>query len=131
MAVGRSLELLGRYEEAESVIAGISGSGLAAVTRQGMLCVLAARRADRSRVQHIDNALAGLALPYWKSAPSFWRAQAAAVLGDRDRAVALLHEALTRGGIPAGTLIHHNLSFETLRDYQPFQDLVRPRDVAN
>jgi tetratricopeptide (TPR) repeat protein/TolB-like protein len=131
VAMGRSLELLGRYEEAESVITGISGGGLAAVTRQGMLCVLAARRGDRSRVQQIDSALAGLALPYFKSAPSFWRAQAAAVLGDRDRAVALLREALTRGRIPAGTLIHHSLSFETLRDYQPFQDLVRPQDLDN
>ena len=131
VVVGRSLELLGRYEEAESVIAGISGAGLAAVTRQGMLGVLAARRGDRSRAQHIDSALAGQALPYFKSTPLFWRAQAAAVLGDRDRAVTLLNEALTRGRIPAGTLIHHDLSFESLRDYKPFQELVRPRDAAN
>ncbi len=131
IVMGRSLELLGKYEQAESVISGITGEGPAGVTRLGMLGVLAARRGDLRRAQSSDSALAALAPRYLKSAPMFWRAQVAAVLGDRDRAVTLLREALTRGRIPAGSLLHHNLSFTSLRGYGPFEDLVRPRDVAH
>lgn len=55
------------------------------------------------------------------------RAELAALLGDRDRAVALLKEALDQGG---GTMAgcNHNFDLESLHGYPPFEELIRPRD---
>jgi hypothetical protein len=129
MILARSLELLGRYGEAETVVQALPATGIYGVVRLGMLGVLAARRGDRARAKAIGDMLDSLSLPYFKGTPALWRAQAAAVLGDRARAVALLHESIAHGQIPAGSLFHHNPSFVGLRDYPPFRALLRPRDV--
>jgi hypothetical protein len=57
----------------------------------------------------------------------FARAQIAATLGDKAGAVALLHQACDHGCAPMED-IHIILEFDGLRDYQPFKDLLRPRD---
>ena len=57
------------------------------------------------------------------------RAVIAAALGEHERAMALLHEALASGvalgGWPAWQ--HANLELEPLWDYPPFQQLMRPK----
>jgi tetratricopeptide (TPR) repeat protein len=62
-----------------------------------------------------------------RASPRAWygRACIAALLGDQQRAVDLLREAITQG-FPYGLEIHNNPDLESLRNYRPFVELVRP-----
>jgi hypothetical protein len=67
--------------------------------------VLAARRGDRAAALAADSVLAAPSRPnldpnldpYADGRPTYWRARIAATLGDRERAVTLLREALQAG----------------------------------
>ncbi len=54
------------------------------------------------------------------------RARIAAVLEDRDDAMDLLRRAIDQGVYDAYGL-HRDIDFESLRDYPPFQELLRPK----
>ena len=56
-----------------------------------------------------------------------WRARIQALLGEREAAVALLREAIARG-YPHMHALHTDVDLEALRDYPPFQDLLRPKE---
>jgi DNA-binding SARP family transcriptional activator/TolB-like protein len=103
---------------------------------QGLLGVLAARRGRRLEAEAIDRRLAAITDPYAQGVPTYWRAAIATQLGQRDRAVELLGEAWAGGLVDAirasrkmitGPTLHSDLYFESLRDYPPFQELVRPK----
>jgi serine/threonine-protein kinase len=126
--LARSLELLGRYREADSLMQKLAAEDSSNVDYQGTLGVLAVRLGDRARAQRIDQALAALTWPYLTGYHTYYRAQIAAVLGDRDRAVGLLRDAIAQGaaGDPWDHL-HSEPAFGSLRDYPPFQELLRPK----
>jgi hypothetical protein len=54
------------------------------------------------------------------------RAQLEALLGQRERAVALLRDAFARG-LSMSTALHRQMDFESLRGFAPFDELMRPR----
>jgi predicted Zn-dependent protease len=56
---------------------------------------------------------------------AFERARIAALLGEQQRAVDLLRDAITEG-FPINLNIHDNPDFEALRVYGPFVELTRP-----
>jgi hypothetical protein len=57
---------------------------------------------------------------------SYWQACIAALLGEKERAMTLLHDAYTQGR--AFTIwLHRDMDLEPLRDYPPFQELLRPK----
>jgi tRNA A-37 threonylcarbamoyl transferase component Bud32 len=62
----------------------------------------------------------------WPAAPTVHRAGIAALLGDRDGAVALLRQVL---GVNFfyGSWLHNDVTFASLHDYPPFQELIRPK----
>ena len=103
----------------------------------GLLGVLAAQRGDRPEAARLDDALAGMKPRQNVHLPTFWRACIAARLGARDRAVALVEAALTQGlpyhSVSVGMYprgvesLHTEMSFESLRDFPPFQRLLRPK----
>jgi len=103
----------------------------------GLLGVLAAQRGDRSEASHLDSALAGMKPRPYVHLAAYWRACIAARLGARDRAVALLEAAraqglpyheVSLGMYPNGVeSLHTEVSFEPLRDYPPFRELLRPK----
>ena len=68
-----------------------------ALDRRGYLGVLAARRGDRAAAMAAERALAELREPYLLGRHTYWRARIAALLGDRERAVTLLRDALKEG----------------------------------
>jgi TolB-like protein len=121
--LARSLELLGRYGEAEAVTLTIPAAGRGAILREGMLGVLAARRGDRAATERADSVLARASLPAPTQPATVWRAQMAALLGDRSRAIALLRDAFAHGQLRTKSLFHHNPSFASLRGYPPFEEL--------
>jgi len=127
-SLARSLELVGRYEEADSLMQGLAAEDSSNVDYQGTLGVLAARRGEGARAQRTDQALAASSVPFLIGLNTYYRAQIAAVLGDRDRAVGLLRDAIAHGaaGDPWNRL-HSEPAFGSLHDYPPFQELLRPK----
>jgi hypothetical protein len=89
------------------------------------LGALAARRGDRADVARIDARLAhATSLP---GTAAYARARMAALLGDREKAVALLRLAFERR-LRGRMFIHADPDFESVRDYPPYQELMRVRD---
>ena len=64
--------------------------------------------------------------PYLFGRHTVWRARIQALLGERDAAVALLRDAFARG-YPHAHGLHIDLAFASLRDYPPFQELLKPK----
>ena len=56
-----------------------------------------------------------------------FRAEIAALLGDREGAIRLLRQALAAGYPSPGT-IHQTLAFESIRDEPEFRELLHPRE---
>jgi hypothetical protein len=73
--------------------------------------------------------------PHLFGQPTLWRARIAALLGNREGAVRFLREAISQGLIPLDLTqglgysmwLHRDIDFESLRDYSPFQELLRPK----
>jgi len=56
------------------------------------------------------------------------RARIAALLGDREEAVTLLRQAIEQGvNWGHGVWVHRDIDLESLHDYPPFQELLRPK----
>lgn len=91
--------------------------------------IAAAYLGDRERAMETDRWLAeqGDGWPdFDRGAPSRLRAEIAAALGDRERAVALLHRAY-RQGYGYFVVYHRTIAFEKLRNYLPYRLFVAPR----
>jgi serine/threonine-protein kinase len=103
----------------------LPGASADEVDCRGFVGVLAARRGDRAAALAADRALATLHGPYVHGRHTYWRARIAALLGERERALALLREALQEGQMyPA---LHGAADLAPLRDLPAFQELIRPK----
>ena len=91
----------------------------------GYLGCIAARTNDAARARSISAELERVRGRYFGAVASYGRARIAALLGDRQRAVDLLRDAITQG-LPYGVDLHNDPDFEQLWDYQPYVELVRP-----
>jgi tetratricopeptide (TPR) repeat protein len=91
------------------------------------LGVLAARRGDRAEAERMEHWLAEYGAPTPIDSPTMYRAFIAARLGDRDRAVELVRQALAQGR-PHDIYLHVDPDLEVLRGYRPFERLMRSRD---
>ena len=59
---------------------------------------------------------------------TFERARIAGALGDLEQAMALLQESFEYGASwVRWPLLHSDFDFESLHDYPPFQEFLRPR----
>ena len=70
--------------------------------------------------------LATVDIPYPRGGPTRRRARIAAVLGDRQEAVALLRRAY-REGARYGLSFLFDPEYDSLRDYEPFLEFMRPK----
>jgi DNA-binding SARP family transcriptional activator/tRNA A-37 threonylcarbamoyl transferase component Bud32/TolB-like protein len=114
------------WDEAREIVEGLAADFPDDVNHQGFLGTLAARRGDRDDALRISESLVGLADPYDFGREPYWQACIAAVLGDRERAMALLQDAYAQGR--AFTIwLHRDMDLENLHDYPPFQELLRPK----
>jgi tetratricopeptide (TPR) repeat protein len=102
-----------------------AAASLDALDGRGYLGVLAARRGDAAAARGADSALAAMRTPFLLGRHTYWRARIAALLGERERAVALLREALQQGR--TYVVVHTEADFAALRDIPAFQELVRPK----
>ena len=96
----------------------------------GALGRLAARHDDRKAALSISERLR--AVPHLAVIFNPWiatreRARIAALLGDRDEAVTLLQQAIEGSQWGFAISERADIDFESLRDYPPFQELLKPK----
>ena len=96
------------------------------ITCKGYLATLAARRGDREKALQISEELKNLDHPYLFGRHTQWRARIASLLGEKKEAFSLLRESLMQGRC-YGLALLRDMDFEPLRDYKPFQDLLKPK----
>jgi hypothetical protein len=85
--------------------------------------VLAARRGDRAPALAADSALAASRRPYLNGRHTYWRARIAALLGDREGAVALLRQAIQEGRMYPE--LHAQMDLAPLHGLPAFEELIR------
>jgi serine/threonine-protein kinase len=130
--LGASYYEAGRLDDARKVFLGLAAlradpADLDRLTEMvGYLGAIAARQGNRREALRIDGTLKAMAQPYLFGRHTLWRARIHALLGDRDQAVDLLRTTFWQA-IPQESTPHTDLAFETLRDYPPFAELVKPK----
>ena len=125
-ALAQTLRYAGQWEEARELYREFAEQSPAAYGNVGVLGVIAARLGEIEEARRIDDRLAAIDRPYVFGGPMLWRARIAASLGERERAVNLLRDAFGRG-TNYGIWLHRDPELASLRDYPPFQDLLRPK----
>jgi DNA-binding SARP family transcriptional activator/tetratricopeptide (TPR) repeat protein len=119
---------LGRnWEAARRLNAELTAEDTTDWSSQATLAMLAARRGDRSEAERIAGKLVSIHQPYLFGEVTIRRANIAALLGNREEAVALLRQALAEG-FPFVDQLHIDMDFEPLHGYAPFEALLRPQD---
>jgi tetratricopeptide (TPR) repeat protein len=102
------------------------GHVAADVAQLGYFGVIAARQGNREEALRIDRLLKGTSGPYLHGRHTFLRARIHALLGNREQAVNLLRTAFGQG-LPYFVSLHSDLAFDSLRDYAPFVELLKPK----
>jgi tetratricopeptide (TPR) repeat protein len=125
--LARMYYLAERWSESYTLFAKLATRDSDNVFYQHYLRVLAARRGDRREADRISKRLARLTRPFLFGEHTYARASIAALLGERETAVELLRDAINQGP-PIPYLVHGDMDLESLRDYAPFQELVRPKE---
>ena len=93
---------------------------------KGRLAALAARLGQREEALRISDELRDLDTPFLNGWNTMWRARITALLGEREEAVRLMKQALSEG-VGYEYLHRMEIDFESLRDYPPYQELMRPQ----
>jgi tetratricopeptide (TPR) repeat protein len=116
----------GRFDEAGKIYGSLASEHPENIDYHGRLGTLAARREDREGATKISEELAGLTRPFIRGRHKLWQARIAALLGEKEQAVALLKEAFSQGQA-YGVSVHRDIDLEPLWDYPPFKELLRPK----
>ena len=124
--LARTLYWLNRWDEAETLCEGLHSESPDDVDYHGTLGSIAARKGDRERALKISQETKDNKTPYLLGHPAYWRARISAVLGDKEGAVQLLQEAIKQG-LDYQNLYLYPQDFESLQDYPPFQQLMKPK----
>jgi len=125
--LGSALYLAGNYQEAHPIFEQLALAYPDKLDYTGYLGVIAVRRGDTVEAIKISEKLKQTDRPYLFGRNIYWRARIAALLGEPEKAVNLLNESFARGN-RFGAYIHTTIDFESLRDYEPFVELLKPKD---
>jgi tetratricopeptide (TPR) repeat protein len=112
----------GRWEAAHQGYEHLLAQDSASVKAHAALGALAVRRGDQAEAARMDEWLAHRTNP----SASYARARLAALRGDRDEAVRLVRQSLQHG-LRGVMFLHLDPDFESLRDYPPYRELIRPK----
>jgi DNA-binding SARP family transcriptional activator/TolB-like protein len=136
LGLATAYNLAGRWAEAEEVLRSYAAQrpdNLAEwpyispmLEVHGQLGTLAALQGNRAEAERISAMLEALERPYLFGEHTYWRARIAALLGERDEALALLRAAYAQGykwWLP----LHREPDLESLRDHPAFRELLRPK----
>ncbi len=121
-----ALNFAGRWDEANRIFESLAAADPENVDYQGYLGTIAARRGDREGAMRALEELGKLERPFLFGNHLWWQARIASLLGEKERAVGLLKEALSQG-FTYGVFLHRETDLEPLWDHPPFQELLRPK----
>lgn len=129
---GLCLYNAGQWQEARAVFSQLAGEHPDNILYQGMLGALFAQQGDTAGAQRISGALWRIKRPYLFGSHLYQCASIASLLGDKERAVSLLREAVAQGypfdNHGYAFRCHESIDFEPLHGYPPFEELIRPKD---
>jgi tetratricopeptide (TPR) repeat protein len=118
----------GNYDAARAEFADLRRLHPDSVGYLGYLGATAARRGDRNGALAIADSLERLQRPHLFGQVAYWQARIAAVLGERERAVTLLRDALAAGFL-FDVGFHTDVDLQRLYGYEPFDVILRPAGV--
>ncbi len=121
-----SLSGAGAHEEAYEITAELHRESPDSIRPLGMMGACAASLGRRNEALLISDRIANLGLDYLPSRAFYARAVISATLGEQRNAVDLLHDALS-SGLAYGSFLHRSVLSIMLRDYPPFQQLMKPK----
>jgi tetratricopeptide (TPR) repeat protein/tRNA A-37 threonylcarbamoyl transferase component Bud32 len=123
---GWALFHYGRIEEARTVFDSLVDSDAGNVDARGRRGFIAAMAGDSPQARTDAEWLATLDRPYMFGINTYWRGAIVGALGERDNAVSLLRQAFSEG---YSDRWRDAWCFQLtpLRDYPPFQELMRPK----
>jgi serine/threonine protein kinase/tetratricopeptide (TPR) repeat protein len=125
-ARARALYYAERWDEAFTLYRELAAENPEDVGFKSFLGILRARGGDQVEARRISRELEKTDQKYLFGRHTYNRACIHALLGERDVAVKLLQESFEQG-YPFGIHIHQDIDFEALRDYPPFQELLKPK----
>jgi predicted Zn-dependent protease len=123
------------WDEAQVVFASLAREHPDNINYKGRLGTLAARRGDRAAAERIAEELRRLETPHMYGMNTARSARIVALLGDKERAVTLLREAIAQGegsneepdSYGYGFIYRHAMDLESLHGYPPFEELIKPK----
>jgi tetratricopeptide (TPR) repeat protein len=124
--LGQVYYLMGKWQEAARIFSELARESAQDINYQGYLGALAVRQGDRAGAERIAESLRALDGRYRFGQHTYCRARIASLLGEKDEAVALLRDAFAQG-YRFSISVHRDPDFEPLRDYPPYQELLRPK----
>ena len=124
-SIARAHLWLGEVEQALSLLQELAEESPGSLDVNGRLGLALARAGRAGDAREVDARLAKWDDPYVRGSHLFWRAAIAAELGEKDRAVTLLRDAIAEG-VPYSAL-HEDEDLRALWDFPPFQELIEPR----
>jgi serine/threonine-protein kinase len=124
--LARALYTAEKWEEAQAVFEELAEGDPENIEYQGRIGLLAARKGERDKALEIFRELESIDRPYLFGKHTYMCARIVSLLGEKDQAVALLENAFTQG-LRYGPYLHREMDLEPLRNYKPFQELLKPK----
>jgi serine/threonine protein kinase/tetratricopeptide (TPR) repeat protein len=121
----RTFYVLGKWNEAKELFNGLHGDVPDNDNYLGYLGAIAVQSGDKEGALKISKQLEEDKRPYLFGSPTYWRARIAALLGDKEGAVNLLRQAIKLGY--SYSSLHLIEDFESLADYPPYIQLMKPK----
>ena len=125
LSYGWALYAARRWQEAKGIFEKIDKGPVDSFEWLINTGVVAARLGDREKALQVSDWLKSIKRPFFFGRPAYNRACIAAIQGNKEEAVALLREALSQGY--QYYYVHTDMDFESIRDYPPFIELIRPK----
>jgi predicted Zn-dependent protease len=121
----RTFYSLGKWGEAKTLFEGLNSQVPDNISYLGYLGVVAVQMGDKEGALKISKQFENDKRPYLFGVPAYWRARIAALHGDKEGAVNLLRQAIKQGY--AYSDIHPTHDFESLEDFPPYIQLMKPK----
>ena len=115
-----------RWNEAQAVFAELAENDPENIEYKGRMGLLAARRDEQDKALKISKELENINRPYSFGRPTYMCARMASLFGEKEQAVALMRKAFSQG-LEYGAYLLCEMDLEPLRDYEPFQELLKPK----
>ena len=115
-----------RWQEARGLLLELASERPEDLEVRGCLGVIAARLGDHDEARATLEDLRRLDDPYLFGNNTYWAACITAQLGEHERAVELLRQAMSQG-FRVDMRLHADMDLEPLHGYPPFEELRRPK----